>query len=98
MYARVTTLKGKPEETEKGIKTVSEEIVPKIPQFKGCKGFYYLIDRKSGKSMGITLWDSKQALDDSEHADDDNRSQAAQKAGSEIISIERFEIAVSKLV
>jgi quinol monooxygenase YgiN len=98
VFARVSTFQGDPKETDNSVQTVWNEIVPKIPKFKGCMGFYYLVDRNSGKSIGITLWETREALDESKRAADENRNQTADKAGGEIISVEQFEIAISELV
>ncbi len=98
MFARVSTLQGDPKESEKAIQTAEEQVVPKIRELKGCKGFYYLVDRSSGKSLGITLWESKQDLDASVQAANQIRSATAEKAGASIVSVEQFEIAIQELL
>ena len=98
MFARVSTFQGKPEDIEKEIRVVRDEIIPKARVLKGFKGFRMLVNRSSGKSLGVTFWETEEDMKASEQAADRLRKEAAQSAGEKIISVERFEIAIDERV
>jgi heme-degrading monooxygenase HmoA len=60
MFARVTTFYGRQELVDKAIRIVEDSIVPAARKQKGFQGFTLLIDRKAGKGLSITLWDSEE--------------------------------------
>jgi heme-degrading monooxygenase HmoA len=66
MYVRVTTLQwqiGKKIETmEKAIQMVEESVVPAAKQQSGFKGFLTLVDRRGGKLILLTMWETEAAL------------------------------------
>ncbi|HZU02968.1 MAG TPA: antibiotic biosynthesis monooxygenase [Ktedonobacteraceae bacterium] len=66
MYARVTTLQWqigkKVEAMDEAIQIVKESIVPVSKQQPGFKGFLTLLDRKGGKVILLTLWETEAAL------------------------------------
>jgi heme-degrading monooxygenase HmoA len=66
MYVRVTTLQwqiGKKIETmDEAIHIVEESIVPAARQQPGFKGFLTLVDRRGGKLILLTLWETEAAL------------------------------------
>jgi heme-degrading monooxygenase HmoA len=60
MFARMTTGETKLVWMDKFVKTYEERIVPVAKQQKGYCGAYFLIDRKTGKVVSITLWDCEE--------------------------------------
>ena len=96
MFARISTFKGKPEEVDKGISVVKEQVLPKLRSIKGFKGFSFLVDRKSGKTIGITYWDTEQDLKASEESANKIRTDTAKSANEEIVSVERFEVPIDE--
>ncbi len=60
MFARQTTFHYRINELDKAIEIVKENIVPAAKSQKGYHGFYYMIDRKTGKAVAIVLWDSEE--------------------------------------
>jgi heme-degrading monooxygenase HmoA len=60
MFARVSTYHGKPEAVNKGIQTTKD--MDGIEQEPGFIRAYLLVDRKTGKAMTITLWESEGAV------------------------------------
>ena len=63
MFARVTTNKVKPENLDAGIKSFRENVGNTGKNMTGFKGSYLLVDRKTGKMLGIALWDKKEDLE-----------------------------------
>ena len=70
MHARMSTLEGPPDEMDEGLRDVKEHVLPLLQQQDGFKGFIALGDRQSGKLIGITFWESEQAMRDSEEVGD----------------------------
>lgn len=93
LYARVSIIQGKPEQIDETIRAVKEQIIPSAQQIRGFKGITNLADRKSGKTMAITLWESEEALRASEEEGSRLRAQAASRAGATAPPIvERYEV------
>ena len=97
MHARVSTLQGPTDKIDAGMRTVEEEILPAVGQEAGFKGIIFLGDRQSGKTIAVTLWESEQAMRESEEDADQLRQQAADAEGATIESVERFEVLVSSM-
>lgn len=51
----------------------------------------------SHAGMGFTLWESQDALEASEQWADQLRDQSAEDTGSQVASVERFEVAIHEL-
>jgi len=95
MLARVSTIQGKPQQVEDGIRNYREQIMPAAKKMTGFKGAYLLVDRKSGKAVSITLWDTEKNLQASTKAADQLRAQASQiVAASKPPAVEIYEVAV----
>lgn len=62
MFARVTTVRGAPNRMDEGICYFQEQVVPTVEALDGFQGAYLLINRKSGKTVRITLWETEEAL------------------------------------
>ena len=95
MLARVSTIQGKPQQVEDGIRQYREQVMSAVKKMAGFKGAYFLVDRKSGKEVSITLWDTEKNLQDSAKAADQLRAQASQTvAASKPPIVEIYEVAV----
>lgn len=95
MLARVSTIQGKPERVEDGIRNYREQVMPWVNKEAGFKGAYFLVDRKSGKVVSITLWDTEKNLQASAAAADRLRAQASQTAAAPKPAVaEVYEVAV----
>jgi heme-degrading monooxygenase HmoA len=95
MYARVSTLQGKPEQIENGIRGYRDQVLPAAKKMTGFKGAFLMVDRKSGKAVGVTLWDTEKDLQASTKAADQLRAQASQSiSASKPPLVEIFEVAV----
>jgi heme-degrading monooxygenase HmoA len=92
MHARMSTLEGPPDEMDEGLRDVKEHVLPLLQQQDGFKGFIALGDRQSGKLIGITFWESEQAMRDSEEVGDRTRSDTAEATGDTIEDVERYEV------
>jgi heme-degrading monooxygenase HmoA len=59
MYARVTIATAKLDKFDDAAKIMQDSILPAAKKQKGFKGFYYLVDRTTGKGMTIVLWNTE---------------------------------------
>jgi quinol monooxygenase YgiN len=59
MYARVTTIQFSPYRLDEAIGVMKEQVVPTIQQQSGFKGYLMFVDRSTGKSVNITLWEQE---------------------------------------
>lgn len=95
MYARQSTLQAGPDQIDTGIRTFNEQILPAARQLKGFAGAQLLADRKSGRVVGITYWETEEALRDSEaKANELRRTAATQMQATGEPLVERFEVVV----
>ncbi len=95
MWARVSHIKGSPDRVESGIRNFKEAVIPAGREMAGFKGGYLLVERESGRFMGITLWETEEALRKSVEAANRLRAQAAETAAaSEPPIVEVYEVAV----
>lgn len=60
MYARVTTIQISPYRLDEAIGTLREQVAPAMQQQDGFKGYLMLVDRSTGKSLNITLWEGEE--------------------------------------
>jgi hypothetical protein len=94
MHARVSTISGSPDQLDAGIANFRENVAPFI-KGTGGTGSLLLVDRQTGKALGITLWDSLETMNASEEEANELRAQATQAAGATVpTTVERFEVAV----
>jgi heme-degrading monooxygenase HmoA len=62
MFARVSTAVGLPGQSDEIIRIHRDSVAPACTQQQGFKGLYLLHDRKTGKGITITLWDTEADL------------------------------------
>jgi hypothetical protein len=91
MYGRMTRLQTSPDAVEKGIAFFKENVVPKARTTAGNAGAILLVDRKTGTAIGITLWETTQALNASEQLGISSRTQGAAATGGSIVDVDRYE-------
>jgi heme-degrading monooxygenase HmoA len=94
MFARVSTFQGSAEAVDEGIKVAEEQALPGAKELEGFKGMLMLVDRATGKSIAVTLWESEEAMNASVEAANKIRGDFASAAGGEIVSVEQYEVAI----
>ena len=60
MFARLTIVQVRPDTIDETTKIYEESVVPGAKSQKGYKGINMLVDRKTGKGVSISLWDSEE--------------------------------------
>ena len=94
MFARVTITEGSPAEIDTAIRFMRETVLPQARSVRGFKGVYLLVDRKTGKAMGIALWETEADLNASTEAANRLRAQYVQAATAQPPKVEVYEVAV----
>ena len=97
MYARVTVVQGSPGKIEQGIDSFNSEVLPAAKGVAGYKAAFLLADRKSGKGIGITLWESEDARRRGGQAVDAARAATIKVMGGSVSPVEEFEVVASDL-
>jgi heme-degrading monooxygenase HmoA len=92
VHARVSMFEGSPDQIDEMLRQVREQVVPQAKQMDGFKGMIALGDRQSGKTMGITFWESEEAMHASEEEANRMRSESAEAGGQEEAGVERYEV------
>ena len=94
--ARVSSLEGSPDNIDDSVGKVRDETLPKVRELEGSVGVIGLADRASGRFTVITLWESADALRQSEEQADRLRAQAADSGGQSIAAVDRYEVGVAQ--
>ena len=94
MYARVNILEGPPERMDDALRYFQENVLPRLKQMDEFKGTIALGDRQSGKTLGITLWESEEAIRATEAGADRSRSRLAEATGETVAGVEIYEVAL----
>jgi hypothetical protein len=90
MYARVATFESDPSRVDDAISMVREEVQGETPQgLEGAK-MLMLVDRESGKGLGITLFDSEDAMRRGDEALNAMNPGASERR----VSVEFYEVPV----
>jgi len=74
-----------------------EHVLPALRQQDGFSGALVLVERASGKVLGLTLWENEQAMNATEEAAYWLRVFSAEAAGGMITDVERYEVIFSEV-
>ncbi len=96
MHARVSTIQGAPGKVDDVSRQAQEQTLPQLQKLEGFKGFVVLGDRQSGKMLGVSFWESEEALRASEEAASSVRSAAAETADGIVAGVEEYEVFVNE--
>ena len=96
MHARVSTIQGAPGKVDDVARQAQEQTLPQLQKLEGFKGFVVLGDRQSGKMLGVSFWESEEALRASEEAASSVRSAAAETADGIVAGVEEYEVFVNE--
>jgi hypothetical protein len=62
MHAQVTTVEASPAGLDDAIRFFREQVLERLRQMDGFQGFIALGDRRSGKLLGVALWENEGAV------------------------------------
>jgi len=95
MFIRGTRTQTPPDQLDKAIEDFQKQVVPSLRSAPGFFGAVLLADRKTGSGIGITYWETVEALSASEQVCDQARTQAAKNVpGTQFGVDERYEIVI----
>jgi heme-degrading monooxygenase HmoA len=78
---------------DESLRQAREVILPQAKEMDpGFKGIIALTDRQSGKLLGITFWESEEAMRASEEAANRLREESAEAGRGTVASVERYEV------
>jgi hypothetical protein len=90
MYARVATFEGDPSKVDEAIAMVRSTVEGEVPAgLEGAK-MLMLVDRQSGKGLGITLFESEDAMRRGDEALDAMNPGSTERR----VAVEFFEVPV----
>jgi hypothetical protein len=92
MFARLSTIQGTTDKIGDAIRVVENDVIPGTRTLDGFKGEYWCADRKSGKLLGLTLFETEQEMVASEAAASQLRKTSTEKLGFEVKNVERYEV------
>jgi hypothetical protein len=91
MYGRMTRLQTSPDAVDKGIAFFKENVAPKALAAPGNAGAILLVDRKTGTAIGITMWETTQALNANEQLGIASRTGSVAAVGGTVVDVDRYE-------
>jgi heme-degrading monooxygenase HmoA len=94
MFARVSRFEGSPERMDEALRHVQEQVLPQLKRQDGSKGLIALGDRQSGTVLGVTLWESEEAMRASEEEANRLREDSAEASDQTVANVERYEVAL----
>jgi hypothetical protein len=90
MYARVATFESDPNTVDDAIRLVREEVAGDTPDgLEGAK-MLMLVNRENGKGIGVTLFDSEEAM----RRGDEALNNMSPGASEQRVSVEFYEVPV----
>ncbi len=97
MFARVTLGEARSERLDEMTHEIREHVMPALRMQAGFAGALVLADRRSGKVLAVTLWESEQAMNATEEAAHWLRVFSAEAAGGAVTGLERYEVVSSQV-
>lgn len=97
MYARVTVVQGSPDKVEQGIESFNGAVLPAVKAVDGYRGAFLLVDRTTGKGMGITLWESEDARQRGATAVESARAATIAAMGGTVPPVDEYDVVASDL-
>ena len=92
MYARSTSLQAKVSSMDAGIDLIRDEVLPAVQAMQGCVGLSMMVDRKSGRCIVTSAWESQDDMRASDAAIAPLRARAGRVLGG-VPYVEEWEIA-----
>lgn len=93
MYARSTTIDGKPSSVDDGIAFIRDEVMPMVMTMDGCIGMSLVVDRETGRCIATTSWRDEEAMTASRDKLAPYRARGAEVMGGSP-AVEEWEVAV----
>jgi quinol monooxygenase YgiN len=92
VYSRVNFLETSPDRIDDVARVVREVVHPGISNEDGYVGYIVLGDRETGKAVGVTLWETADAREESDATARTIRPKVEEGTGGTMRSVERYEV------
>lgn len=93
MYARSTTITGRPEAVDECIAFIRDQVQPAVTDMDGCLGLSMVVDRVSGRCIATSAWENEESLVFAEDVVAEFRVRAGEILGGEP-EVDRWEVAL----
>jgi quinol monooxygenase YgiN len=93
MYARSTTIRGRPEAIDECIAFIRDEVQPAVTGLDGCLGLSMVADRASGRCIATSAWETEESMVFAGDVVAEYRARAGQILGGEP-EVDRWEVAL----
>lgn len=94
MHARSVVFEMSPDKVNDAVSQFEEGVIPRFRAISGYKGFTLLVNRESGKVLGVSFWESEEGVNASGELGAEARQTLADTAGASAQSPEVWEVAV----
>ena len=92
MFARVHTVETSPEQHDRGLEIVRDQILPWLRDSSGFRGLIRLADRAGGKTLVITLWADEETLRASAASSEQMGSLTISTTGATRLALEEYDV------
>lgn len=92
MFARVHTLETTPEQHDRGVEIVRDQLLPWLRESTGFRGLIRLADRAAGKTLVVTLWADEESRRASAQASDQLSGLTVLTTGAKRLALEEFDV------
>ena len=97
MNARIGRISFSPDQVDDVTAHVRENVVPKYEGTDGFKGFTLLLDRSGGEGIGISFWETEDAMRATEDLAAEARQGAAEAGSGSDQGPQHFEVAIDTM-
>ncbi len=92
MQARTSTWSGSPEAVARWVEHVTTSVKPMVAGLPGNAGAYFFVDRTNNRALTLTLWDSTEAAEVTDHNAEASRARTVAATGMELDERGAFEV------
>ena len=93
MYARSTTIRGRPDAIDECIAFIRDEVQPAVTELDGCLGLSLVVDRASGRCIATSAWETEESMVFAGDVVSEYRARASEILGGEP-EVDRWEVAL----
>jgi heme-degrading monooxygenase HmoA len=97
MHARMGRVDFQPDKADDVVSHVRDTVVSRYEGADGFKGFTLLLDRSNGEGIGLSFWESEDAMHATDEIGDQARSGAAEAGGGSDKGRQFFEVAIDTM-
>jgi heme-degrading monooxygenase HmoA len=97
VHARTGRVSFSADKADDVVDHIRDTILPKYEQSDGFKGFTLLLDRSGGEGIGISFWETEEAMRATDELGNQAREGAAEAGSGRDQGAERFEVAIDTM-